>query len=274
MNWNIHFLTGNLLNYQETESVISGKDIVVHLAARIGGVSFITSHPASIYYNNTQMFMNVIEASRKTNIDRLLVVSSACIYPSGCSIPTPEEEGFLGLPDTAHEGHAWSKRMEEFLARAYNKEYNMRTGIVRLYNVYGPGDHFGSESAGVIPSLIKRVFEPRDKIVIWGNGEQSRSFLYIDDCIRGLIAVCEKYAVADPLNIGSGEEVKIKDLVRLIVELSDRRINIDFDDSMPTGQLRRLCDIRKAVDKIGFKSEVLLREGLKKTLEWYRGTRP
>jgi len=270
---NIHFLTGNLLDYQETESAVSGKDIVVHLAAKIGGVNFIKAHPASIYYNNMQMFMNVIEASRRANIDRLLVVSSACIYPSECSIPTPEEEGFKGLPDPDHEGHAWSKRMEEFLARAYNKEYSMKVGIARLYNVYGPGDHFDSGSAGVIPSLIKRVFEAKDRIVIWGDGSQSRSFLYIDDCIEGLLAVCEKYAVADPLNIGSGEEVKIRDLIRLIVELSGRDISIDFDVSMPMGQLRRLCDMRKAADRIGFKSNFILREGLKKTVEWYRGTR-
>lgn len=270
---NVHLLNTNLLNYQETESAISGKDIVVHLAARIGDVSFIKAHPASIYYNNMQMFMNLIEASRKANIDRLLVVSSACVYPSNCSIPTPEEEGFMGLPDSAHEGHAWSKRMEEFLTMAYSKEYNFKAGIARLYNVYGPGDHFDAESPGVIPALIKKVFESKDRIEIWGDGNQSRSFLYIDDCIEGLLAVCEKYAVADPLNIGSGEEVKIKDIIRLIIELSGREVNIDFDDSKPKGQLRRLCDTRKAIDKIGFKSEILLREGLKKTVEWYRRSR-
>jgi GDP-L-fucose synthase len=250
--------------------VTEGVDIVLNLVAKVGGIDFNIRHPASIVRDNMLFILNMIEASRISKVERFLAVSSACVYPRDCKIPTPETEGFVGIPEPTNEGYGWAKRMSEVLARSYHQEFGMKVAIARPYNAYGPRDHFETERSHVIPALIKRVFDRENPLVVWGNGEQSRAFVYVEDLARGLMEIIERYPNADPVNIGTDEEIKIKDLIKMIVEISGIKTQIEFDASKPLGQLRRNCDISKAICKINFKTKYSLREGLIKTINWYK----
>lgn len=246
------------------------QEIVLNLAAKVGGIEFNRKHLGTIFRDNILISTQMLEAARLNNIKRFLVVSSACVYPRYCTIPTPEEEGFKDVPEPTNEGYGWAKRMAEVQARAYNQEFGMKIAIVRPYNTYGPRDHFAPEKSHVIPALIKRVFDGEDPLTVWGDGEQSRAFLYVEDLVEGMLGAIETYPVCDPLNLGIVEEIKIKDLVKLVIELSGKNPKVHFDTSKPSGQPRRNCDNRKAKKKIGFEARISLREGLEKTIAWYR----
>jgi GDP-L-fucose synthase len=163
--------------------------------------------------------------------------------------------------------------MAEFQASAYAREFGMKIAIARPYNAYGPRDHFEPEKSHVIPALIRRVFDGENPLTVWGDGDQSRAFLYVTDLARGLLEVTERYAETDPINLGTNEEIKIRDLVSLILQLSGFNPKVYFDTSKPSGQPRRNCDNTKAKAKIGFEAKVKLKEGLEKTIEWYVATR-
>lgn len=269
----IQLVYGDLNDIQNCLVFTKDKDIVMHLAARVGGVEYNIKHSGSIFRENLTIFMNILEASRLNKVERFLTVSSACVYPRFCTIPTPEEEGFKDKPEQTNEGYGWAKRMEEFLSQAYAKEYGMKIAIARPYNAYGPRDNFDPESSHVIPALIKRVFDGENPLHVWGDGKQTRSFLYVEDFCRGLLMMIEKHPVADPINIGANNEISIKQLIELIVKISGKKIKIDFDTSKPEGQPRRNCDTKKAEKILGFKAQVSLKEGLKKTIEWYEKQR-
>jgi len=265
----VKFIKADLNNINECLKICRGKDIVINLAARVGGVEYNRSHPGTMFRDNMLINLNMLEAARQAEVERFLTVSSACVYPRNCTIPTPEEEGFKDSPEPTNDGYGWAKRMAEFMSEAYCREFGMKIAIARPYNCYGPRDHFETSSGHVIPALIKKVFDGDDPLIVWGDGEQSRAFIYVDDFARGLIEVAEKYAVCDPVNIGTDEEIKIKDLVKLILELSGKNPKVYFDTLRPAGQPRRNCNNKKAKNKIGFEAKVSLREGLKRTIEWY-----
>lgn len=266
----IKFVRADLRNMEECLKICKGKEIVMNLAARVGGIEYNRLHLGTMFRDNMLISLNVLDAARQVGVERFLVVSSACAYPHNCTIPTPEEEGFKESPEPTNEGYGWAKRMAEVQGRLYTQEFGMRIGIVRPYNCYGPRDHFDLEKSHVIPALIKRIFDGEDPLVVWGNGEQSRAFLYVEDLARGLIEAIEKYPVPDPINVGTDEEIKIKDLVKLLLKLSGKNPKAIFDPSKPEGQPRRNCDTRKAKKKIGFEAKVKLSEGLKRTIDWYQ----
>ena len=220
--------------------------------------------------DNIQIAKNLIEASLKNNVERFLVVSSACVYPRHCLIPTPEEEGFKDDPEPTNLGYGWAKRVMELMGRFYEMEYGMKVGIARPYNAYGPRDDFDPATSHVIPGIIRRVFEGENPLVVWGSGKQTRSFLYVEDFARGLIEVIEKYPKADPINIGTDEEITIGDLAKMIVELSGKEIEIKFDTEKPDGQPRRNCDTKKAKKLAGFEAKTKLKIGLRETILWYK----
>jgi len=266
----IKIVAADLRDRNSVARVVQGQEIVLNLAAsKGGGIVHSMQHHASLFRDNLNTFMNVIDAARLAHVERFLVVSSACVYPKNVTNPTPEEDGFKDVPDSANAGYGWSKRMEEYLGQAYAGEFGMKIAIARPYNAYGPRDDFFAEYSHVIPGLICRIFSGENPLVVWGSGRQTRSFVYATDFARGLLKVCEKYPVADPLNIGTPEETAIGDLAKLLVELAGSKTEIIFDTSRPDGQPRRTCDVKKAEDKIGFKSSVLLRHGLEKTIDWY-----
>lgn len=266
----INLVKADLFDFKACLRITQGIDLVMNLAADVGGIEYNIKHPASIFRNNVQPFLNILEAARINKVGRFLVVSSACVYPRFCTVPTPEEEGFKDMPEPTNEGYGFAKRTQEFLGQKYAQQYKMKIGIARPYNAYGPRDHFEPERSHVIPALIKRVFDGENPLVVWGSGNQSRAFLYVDDFARGLMEVIEKYPQADPVNIGTSQETKIKDLVKLIVKLSGKNPELVFDVSKPEGQPRRNCETQKAKNKVGFEAGVSLTEGLKKTIEWYR----
>jgi len=266
----IKIVKANLFNPKDCLKITKEVDIIINLAAEVGGIEFNIKHPASIFRNNVQVFLNIIESAKINKVKRFLVVSSACVYPRYCSIPTPEKEGFKNVPEPTNDGYGFAKRVQEFLGQKYYQQYGMKIGIARAYNAYGPRDHFEPEKSHVIPALIKRVFDNENPLVVWGSGNQSRAFLYVEDFIRGLMTITEKYCVADPLNLGPEKEIKIKDLIKLIIKISRKKTKPIFDLSKPEGQPRRSCDTRKAKKKIGFEAKISLEQGLKKTIDWYR----
>ncbi|MFH1905717.1 MAG: NAD-dependent epimerase/dehydratase family protein [bacterium] len=265
----IEFIKANLGDFERVKEVYKKQEVVFHLAAKVGGIEFNQLHLGTMFRDNVLINVNSLEAARKAGVERFLVISSACIYRRDCFIPTPEEEGFEGVPEPTNEGYGWAKRMAEVQGRLYAQEFGMKIGVVRPYNCYGPRDHFDPGKSHVIPALIKRIFDGENPLVVWGSGNQSRAFLYVEDFARGLVEAIEKYPVPDPINIGTDEEIKIKDLVNLLLKLSGKNPKVIFDASKPEGQPRRNCDTRKAKEKIGFEAKIRLSEGLKQTIEWY-----
>lgn len=266
----VRFVTAELTRLEDCEGACRGQDVVVNMAARVAGVRYNVAHSGTMFRENVLIAANMIEAARRRGAERFLVVSTACVYPRRCAIPTPEIEGFKDAPDPANEGYGWAKRMAEYVGRAYHEEFGMKVAIARPYNAYGPRDHFESEDSHVIAALIRRVVAGEDPVLVWGNGKSTRAFLYVEDAARGLLDVAERYAQCDPVNLGTDEEVSIRQLAGLIVKAAGSRAKLVFDPGKPSGQPRRNCDTRKAREKAGFSAKVGLEEGLRRTVEWYR----
>ncbi|MFH1850450.1 MAG: SDR family NAD(P)-dependent oxidoreductase [archaeon] len=266
----IEFVKCDLKDPGDAARAARGMDIILHLAAKVGGIGYNKEHPGTMFRSNMMMQINVLEAARVNRVSRLVMVSSACVYRRDCTIPTPESEGFEGVPEPTNEGYGWAKRMAELQAKLYETEFGMAIAVVRPYNAYGPRDHFDPEKSHVIPALIRRVFSGEDPLVVWGNGEQSRSFLYVTDFAEGILLAAEKGCGKGPINLGTVEEIKIKDLVRMIADASEKDISIHYDTAKPTGQPRRNCDSSRAGEILGFAPKVRLKEGLRQTIEWYK----
>ncbi|MDA2933348.1 SDR family NAD(P)-dependent oxidoreductase [Acidobacteria bacterium AH-259-D05] len=265
----IEFLQGDLTSPVFARQACAGMEAVFNLAAQVAGVEYNNSHPGTTFTSNVAIGLNVLDASAEEGVERLLYVSSACVYRRHCTVPTPELEGFQGDPEFTNFGYGWAKRALEIQARCYAQEFPIKIGIVRPYNAYGPRDNFEWETSHVIPSLIRKAVEGQDPIVVWGDGTQLRSFVYVSDFVKGLLLALERYPECDPVNIGTDEEVTIADLVRMIVELVGTKARIVFATDRPAGQPRRKGDLSKAREKLGFECKVSLEGGLLKTIEWY-----
>ncbi len=264
----------DLESYESTRKALEGASVVLNLAAKVAGLEYNSTHPASIFHENMQIFLNVLKAVQELKADRLLVISSACVYPRHCSIPTPENEGFVGEPEPTNSGYGWAKRMQEYLGAQYAREFGLSVSIARPYNAYGPRDNFDVASSHVIPALIRRAFESKNGYLnVWGDGSHSRSFLYVDDFARGLLEVAARYPMADPVNLGSEEETTIRELATRIADLVSRvrgvPIQPRFEPAGLTGQPRRSCDTSKANRVLRFRAQVTLSEGLQRTVEWF-----
>ena len=263
----------DFLDARDCLRACKGQDVVLNLAAKVAGVGYNTEHPGTMFRENMQIAMNLMEGARLGGAERFLVVSSACVYPRDAVAPTGEEQGFSGCPEPSSEGYGWAKRMSEYLGQAYGREFDLKIAIARPSNAYGPRDAFDSPHAHVIASLICRAVNGENPVVVWGDGTRRRTFLYVEDIARGLLDVTERHAQADPVNLGSDEEVTIARLVEMIVELAGSSAKIKFDASKPMGQDRRYCSTKKAKDKARFVAKVTLREGLARAIAWYRANR-
>ena len=264
------FIKGDCRDSITAEKACVGQSVVMNLAARVGGIEYNRAHQATMMRDNLLIGSIMLEGARKAGVERFLVVSSACVYPRECKVPTPESEGFLDEPEPTNGGYGWAKRMAEKLGIYYAEEFGMKVGIVRPYNCYGLRDHFDSEVSHVIPALIKRVIDGENPIKVWGSGNQTRAFLYVEDLADGMILAIEKYPVPDPINLGTDEEISIKELVEKIIIICKVSTKIEYDIAKPDGSPRRNSDNSKAKDKIGFMPKIGLDEGLKKTIEWYQ----
>lgn len=270
----IRLLRADFTRPEDCRKACRGQDIVLSLAAKVAGVGYNSEHPASMFGHNMRLALNMIEAARRAEVERFLVVSSACVYRRDCRVPTPESEGFVDRPERTNEGYGWAKRMAEYLGQAYHEEFGMRIAVARPYNAYGPRDHYDSPDCHVIAALMRRVVAGEDPLLVWGDGSQSRAFLYVEDAARGLLDVTERYAECDPVNLGTDEEVTIEDLARTILRLAGSKARLRFDPSKPSGQPRRNCDTAKAKAKAGFVAQVSLEDGLRRSVDWYRGRVP
>lgn len=266
----IEIIRADLRNMRDATAATKNKEIVLNLASRVAGIVYNSEHPVVMFNENVEISRNVIEAAHKNGVSRFLVTSSACVYARNCTIPTPEIEGFLDDPEPSNLGYGWAKRVAELQGRFYNQEYGMEVAIARPYNAYGPRDNFDPAISHVIPGIIKRIFDGENPLIVWGSGKQTRSFLYANDFARGLLKVTQKYAVCDPVNIGTSEEVTISDLAKMIVKISGKKTKIKFDTTKPDGQPRRNCDTKKAFEKTGFRAQEPLKKGLERTIEWYK----
>jgi len=267
---NVRLINGNCQDPEDALNVCKNQNIVMNLAARVGGIEYNRTHQATMLRDNLLIGTVMLEAARKAKVERFLVVSSACVYPRDCSVPTPESEGFLDEPESTNGGYGWAKRMSEKEGQYYAEEFGMKVGIVRPYNCYGPRDHFDPKTSHVIPALIKRVFDGENPVNVWGSGNQTRAFLFVEDLAEGMILAIEKYPEPDPLNIGTDNEISIKNLIEKIVKLSGKNTKIVFDTTKPDGSPRRNSDNKKAKEKIGFEAKIKLDEGLEKTINWYK----
>jgi len=264
----------DLRRYEDCLRVCRGQEVVLNLAAHVAGVGYNRCHHGTMFRDNMLLSLNMMEAARVCGAERFLVVSSACVYARDCPIPMREGDGFRDHPEPTNAGYGWAKRMAEFQAGAYHEEFGMKVAIVRPSNAYGPRDHFERKDSHVIAALIRRVVAGEDPVVVWGDGSQTRSFLYVEDFTRGLLEVTQRYAECDPVNLASDEEVSIRDLADLIREAAGSGARLKFDPSQPMGQPRRRCDTVRAAAVAGFRARVGLAEGLRRTVAWYLAHRP
>ena len=264
----VRFLRSNLLDQKACQVACKDVDTIYNAAAKVAGVGYNSAHPGEMFHKNAQINLNMLEAARMSDAEQYVALSSACVYKRDVTVPTLEEDGFLDDPEPTNFGYGWAKRMAEVQARAYASEYGMKISIIRPYNTYGPWDHF-DESGHVIPTLIRKVNSGIDELVVWGSGQQRRSFVYVSDLVEGLALSPEKYPVPDPINIGNEEETQISQLVDMIMSISGKRIPVRYDRTKPEGQLRRRPELGKAKKLLGYTPKVPLAQGLRLTIEWY-----
>lgn len=248
---------------------------VFHLAAQVGGIGANMSNPVSFFEKNMMMGMNVIKESYEYGLDKLIFVGTTCGYPKFCKIPFKEEDLFNGFPEETNAPYGIAKRSLLILLNSYYKQYGFKSSYIIPTNLYGPGDHFNTMNSHVIPAIISKVYQAKENedesITLWGTGRVSRDFLYVDDCCDGLVLALENYESISniPINLGSGKEVYIDDLTELICEIMEYKGRIIWDQSYPSGQPRRCLDISKAKELLKFERKTILRDGLKKTINWY-----
>ena len=249
-------------------------DVVIHLAARVGGIGANRENPGLYFYANMTMGVNLIEAARTNKIRKFVQVGTICAYPKFTPVPFHEENLWDGYPEETNAPYGVAKKALLVMCQSYRQQYGLDAIYLLPVNLYGPGDNFDLNSSHVIPALIRKVVEAQkagaDHISAWGTGKVSREFLYVEDAARGIVEATFKYDEPEPVNIGAGREITIRDLTELICKLCGFTGRIDWDPTKPDGQPRRCLDTSRAREKFGFVAQVSLEDGLKKTIDWYR----
>lgn len=252
----------------------SRPDLVIHLAAVVGGIGANRVNPGRYFYDNAVMGIEIIEQCRAFNVDKLVLVGSICAYPKFTPVPFREEDLWNGYPEETNAPYGLAKKMLLVQAQAYRQQYGMNAITLLPVNLYGPEDNFDLEASHVIPALIRKVVEAqherRDSIHVWGTGQASREFLFVRDAAQGIVRAAAHYDGGEPVNLGSGQEVTIAELAHLIGELSGYHGRLLWDSSRPDGQPRRCLDTTRAWKAFGFRAQTSLREGLLETITWYR----
>ncbi|MEW6556594.1 MAG: GDP-L-fucose synthase [Elusimicrobiota bacterium] len=252
----------------------SKPDIVIHLAAVVGGIGANRERPGEFFYNNLMMGAQLMEIGRQVGIEKFVALGTICCYPKFSPVPFKEENLWNGYPEETNAPYGLAKKMLLVQAQAYRQQYGFNAIFLMPVNLYGPGDNFDPKSSHVIPALIKKCFDAikdsKDEIIVWGTGKATREFLYVEDCAEAIVLATEKYNKPEPINIGAGFEISIKELVGLIVKLTGFKGKIIWDSTKPDGQPRRYLDTSKAEKKFGFKPKTSFKAGLKKTIDRYR----
>src|SRR5579864_233823 len=252
-------------------------DAIVHLAAVVGGIGANRARPGEFFYQNLVMGTELMEQARLADVQKFVAIGTICAYPKFTPVPFHEDDLWSGYPEETNAPYGLAKKMLLVQAQAYRQQYGFDAIFLLPTNLYGPGDNFDPLTSHVIPALIRKCIEAKengdDHITVWGTGQPTREFLYVRDCAEGIVAAMERYESSEPVNLGSGEELRIADLARLIAEVCDFHGEIRFDPSQPDGQPRRKLDTSRALESFGWRATTSFRDGLRETVEWYRGVR-
>jgi GDP-L-fucose synthase len=263
----------DLRKWESCVQVVKDCDIVIHLAAKVGGIGFNQNFPGQLFYDNAIMGIQMIEAARQEGVGKCVIVGTICAYPKFTPVPFNEDNLWNGYPEETNAPYGLAKKMLLVQSQAYRQEYDFHSIYLLPVNLYGPGDNFDPASSHVIPALIKKFTDAKREnkscVDVWGTGAASREFLYVDDAARGIILATEHYNKPDPVNLGSGTEITIRDLVNLIKELTGFSGEVHWDTTKPDGQPKRRLDVSRAKQEFGFEAHMSFREGLKRTVEWY-----
>lgn len=267
----------DLRKKQNCREVVEGKDIVIHLAANVGGIGYNQQHPADLFYDNITMGIYMMEEARKAGVEKYVALGTICAYPKHTPVPFKEENLWDGYPEETNAPYGLAKKMQLVQSQAYRDQYGFNSIFLLPVNLYGPRDEFDPARSHVIPALIKKIYDAKQReaeyITAWGTGKVTREFLYVEDAAEGIVLAAERYNKSEPVNLGSAMEISIRDLVELIAELMKFDGDIKWDTSKPDGQPRRRLDVSKAKQAFGFEAATDFREGLAKTIEWYKDIR-
>jgi GDP-L-fucose synthase len=245
-------------------------ELVYHLAAEVGGIGANRANPGRYWYANVMMGAHLLEQSRLHAVEKLVVAGTVCSYPKLTPVPFREEELWNGYPEETNAPYGVAKRAVLVGAQAYREQYGLNAIYLVPTNLYGPHDNFDLETSHVIPALIRKMHDSPEQIVLWGDGSPTREFLFVDDCVEGLIAAAERYDSPGPVNLGTGVETSIRELVALLAEVTGFTGEVRWDTSMPNGQPRRSIDASRARELFGWEARTPLRDGLERTVAWYR----
>jgi GDP-L-fucose synthase len=252
-------------------------DMVIHLAAVVGGIGINREHPGKFFYENLMMGVQLIEQARQAGVPKFVALGTVCAYPKHTPVPFKEDDLWNGYPEETNAPYGLAKKMMLVQSQGYRQEYGFNSIFLLPVNLYGPGDNFDPESSHVIPALIKKCVDAvennQSTIEVWGDGSASREFLYVEDAADGIIMAAEKYNKSDPVNLGSSYEITIKDLISIIEKETGFSGEIKWDTSKPNGQPRRKLDTTRAKQEFGFESKTTFDEGLRKTIAWYKDHR-
>lgn len=265
--------THDLRQASVCNQLTEGADLVMHLAAKVGGIGFNKAFPGELFYDNATMGIHVIEACRRNKVRKLLVAGTICAYPRHTPVPFREEDIWNGYPEETNAPYGVAKKALLVMLQSYREQYGLNGLFLLPVNLYGPNDNFDLESSHVIPALIRKFVEAKNKgqpsVSLWGDGSPTREFLYVDDAARGLVMGAESYDSSEPVNLGSSEEISIRDLAEVIRKKTGFTGKIEWDTSRPNGQERRKLDVSRARERFGFASQVGFSEGLDRTIEWW-----
>jgi GDP-L-fucose synthase len=252
-------------------------DVVIHLAGVVGGIGINRERPGEFFYDNLMMGVQLMEEARRRHIEKFVAIGTICAYPKFTPVPFIEEDLWHGYPEETNAPYGLAKKMLLVQSQAYRQQYGFNSIFLLPVNLYGPRDNFDPRTSHVIPALVRKCLEARDQkddhIIVWGDGSPTREFLYAEDAAEGILLATECYNESDPVNLGSGHEISIKDLAQLIVELTGFEGEVVWDASKPNGQLRRCLDTSRAKARFGFEARTPFQEGLQRTVSWYEAMR-
>ena len=268
-----HRVQLDLRKWEDCINAVNGIDLVIHLAAKVGGIGFNKEQPGTLFYENALMGIQLMEAARQEDVEKFIAVGTVCAYPKFTPVPFREDQLWNGYPEETNAPYGLAKKMLLVQAQAYRAQYGFNAIYVLPVNLYGPGDTFDPSRSHVIPALIKKMVDARregkPEVTVWGTGRPTREFLFVEDAAEGILLAAERYGKPEPVNLGSGSEITIKELASEISRLVGYNGRIVWDATKPDGQPRRLLDTSRAREEFGFRAKTSLSVGLKKTIDWY-----
>lgn len=264
----------DLRKMENCQRAVDQQDVVVHLAAHVGGIGLNREKPAELFYDNLMMGTQLIHAAYEAGVQKFVCAGTICAYPKFTPVPFKEDDIWNGYPEETNAPYGVAKKALLVQLQAYRQQYGFDGIYLLPVNLYGPEDNFDPKSSHVIPALVRKVYEAQQQgaatLPVWGDGSPTREFLYVDDAARGITTALQNYSESEPVNLGTGQEITIRDLITLICDLMEFKGEIVWETDKPNGQPRRCLDTQRAKEKFGFTAQVSFEEGLKKTIEWYR----